>query len=107
MTYSMGMFTKLSPMEMVKQALEYRYYMPSYPGQVISRSLNVDPFVIEENPHIFFVGNQEKFETDIIEGTDGQKTRIILVPKFYETQQVVLVNLRTLETKSMSFNGLM
>lgn len=48
-------------------------------------------------PHLFFVGSQPKFDTAEIEGPDGQRVRLIAVPKFSETGEVVLVDSETLE----------
>lgn len=70
-----------------------------------------DPFVINESPHVFFIGNQPKFDTKLIEGNgdvywiylcthfldeNGVFTRIILVPDFSETRTIVLVNINDL-----------
>ena len=75
-----------------------------------------DPFVLPETPHVFFAGNQNKYETRLLTGTnfdilphlqslgdDGQKCRIVLVPKFKETGIMVLVNLSTLESTPIAF----
>lgn len=62
-----------------------------------------DPFVIEECPHVYFVGNQPKFETTTIEGPSGQRVRLIAVPKFQETGEVVLLDTDTLEVELMKF----
>jgi DNA polymerase delta subunit 2 len=48
-------------------------------------------------PHLFFVGSQPKFDTASIEGPDGQVVRLIAVPRFAETGEVVLVDSETLE----------
>ncbi|KAI5865525.1 DNA polymerase alpha/epsilon subunit B-domain-containing protein [Durotheca rogersii] len=63
----------------------------SYPFQ------DDDPFVMESCPHLFFVGCQPEFGTKVIEGPDGQTTRLIAVPSFSATQEVVLVDSETLE----------
>jgi DNA polymerase delta subunit 2 len=55
--------------------------------------------VIEECPHVYFVGNQPTFATTIIEGPAGQRVRIVAIPKFYETGQVVLLDSETLEVE--------
>lgn len=49
-------------------------------------------------PHIFFVGSQPKFDTAVIEGPDGQTVRLISIPNFSETGELVLVDSETLET---------
>jgi DNA polymerase delta subunit 2 len=62
-----------------------------------------DQFVLEECPHVFFVGNQPKFDTCIIEGPAGQKVRLISVPKFKESGEVVLLDTETLEAEIVKF----
>ena len=39
-------------------------------------------------------------------GAAGQKTRVVCVPDFAEEHTCVLVNLRTLECKPLTFAGL-
>jgi len=64
-----------------------------------------DPFVIEETPHIFFAGNQPEYASRLVEGKHGQKVRIISIPKFNETGEIVLVNLSTLESEVLKFSS--
>ena len=49
-------------------------------------------------PHLFFAGSQPKFDTATIEGPEGQVVRLIAVPRFAETGELVLVDSETLET---------
>ena len=62
-----------------------------------------DQFVIEECPHVYFVGSQPAFETAIIEGPIGQIVRLIAVPKFKETGDLVLLDMETLEVEIVNF----
>ena len=62
-----------------------------------------DQFVIEECPHVYFVGNQPAFETAIIDGPAGQSVRLVSVPKFKETGEMILIDMNTLEVESVSF----
>ena len=62
-----------------------------------------DQFVIEECPHVYFVGNQPAFETAIIDGPAGQSVRLIAIPKFKETGEVVLLDMDTLEVEAVKF----
>lgn len=67
-----------------------------------------DPFILNETPHVYFIGNQPKFESRLVtdeegEGEGSKKCRIVLVPKFCETGQVVLVHSKSLETKVVGF----
>ena len=101
---AMSMYTSLEPLEMVKSCLEYNHFAPCYPSYITSKKLNEDPFVMDTCPHIYFIGNQKQFETELLEGEEGQICRIVMVPKFYETSQVVLVNLKTLDTNVITLN---
>lgn len=62
-----------------------------------------DQFVIEECPHVYFVGSQPAFETAIVDGPAGQSVRLIAVPKFKETGEVVLLDMDTLEVETVNF----
>lgn len=48
-------------------------------------------------------GNQPRFETDLIEGPNGQAVRLIAVPKFKETGEIVLLDAETLEPEVVKF----
>lgn len=63
-----------------------------------------DQFVIEECPHVFFVGNQPEYKTSLLEGGDGQQVRVVLIPKFSETGQIVVVDLDTLDVEVVKFS---
>ncbi|EMR84361.1 putative dna polymerase delta small subunit protein [Botrytis cinerea BcDW1] len=67
--------------------------MWSYPFQ------DADPFIINTCPHIFFAGNQPSFDTASIEGPDGQTVRLISIPSFEETGEIVLLDAETLEAE--------
>lgn len=48
---------------------------------------------------MYFVGNQPRFETTVIQGPAGQAVRLICVPKFSETGEIVLVDSDTLNAE--------
>lgn len=54
-------------------------------------------------PHLYVVGSQPQFETSVIEGPEGQMVRLIAVPRFEETGEVVLVDTETLDTSIVKF----
>lgn len=56
-------------------------------------------------PHLFFVGCQPEFSTKVIEGGDGQQVRLITVPSFAETKEVVLVDTETLEVSKVKITA--
>ncbi|TPX40415.1 DNA-directed DNA polymerase [Synchytrium endobioticum] len=62
-----------------------------------------DPFVIQCRPHVFFIGNQPRFETKLVQGPSGQSTRIVLLPWFASTGTIALVDLDTLECFPVCF----
>ncbi|KAI1776358.1 DNA polymerase alpha/epsilon subunit B-domain-containing protein [Hypoxylon cercidicola] len=63
----------------------------SYPFQ------DDDPFVMQTCPHLYFVGCQPAFGTKVIEGPEGQAVRLVAVPSFSATQEIVLVDTETLD----------
>lgn len=69
------------------------YFSGCYPFQ------EKDQFVIEECPHVYFVGNQPRFSTTVIEGPAGQQVRIVAIPMFHDTGEIVLLDSETLEVE--------
>lgn len=49
------------------------------------------------------MGNQPAFETAIIDGPAGQSVRLIAIPKFKETGEIVLLDMDTLEVEAVKF----
>ncbi|GAN05624.1 DNA polymerase alpha/epsilon subunit B [Mucor ambiguus] len=80
----------------------WRHMAPSAPDTLWSHPFeDRDPFIIEKTPHVYFIGNQPQFEDSLLNGPNGQKVRVILVPSFAETGIMVLVNLSTLECSAV------
>ncbi|KAI9775310.1 MAG: hypothetical protein M1839_001294 [Geoglossum umbratile] len=89
---------------MMERMLRWRCVAPTAPDTLWCYPFqDKDQFVLEECPHVFFVGNQPSFETVLISGPAGQTVRLITVPKFRETGEVVLVDIETLEVESVRF----
>jgi DNA polymerase delta subunit 2 len=57
-----------------------------------------------QTPHVYFIGNQPRFETTVVEQDDGQRTRVILLPKFIDSGEVILLNPVTLAVKSVQMD---
>ena len=57
-----------------------------------------------ESPHVFFVGNQPRFGTRVIEGPENQNVTLIAVPKFKETGELLLLHTDTLEVEVVRFH---
>ena len=101
-------------LSILKMMIDNRHIAPSCPDTLGSYPFfDKDPFVIDSTPHIFVAGCQKEFATKTVDlefplssNTDsmdtemdigGKLVRLLSVPKFSETGQVVLVNLRTLD----------
>ncbi|KAG9505973.1 hypothetical protein J7337_002947 [Fusarium musae] len=70
----------------------------SYPFQ------DDDPFVMQTCPHLYFVGNQPHFSTKVIHGPEGQFVRLVTVPSFAETKELVLIDTETLEVERVKIS---
>ncbi|RKP10662.1 DNA polymerase alpha/epsilon subunit B-domain-containing protein [Thamnocephalis sphaerospora] len=64
-----------------------------------------EPFIIDECPSIYFIGNQPRLETTLVQGPDGQQTRMILLPSFAQTGVLALVDLATLDCQSVTLDA--
>lgn len=61
--------------------------------------------MLEHSPGIFAVGNQPAFASDLVTDDEGgeARTRVVLVPRFSTTGEVVLVHSGTLAVKTLRF----
>ncbi|CAL9069692.1 DNA polymerase delta small subunit isoform X2 [Musa acuminata AAA Group] len=92
-------------LEFMERTLRWRHLVPTAPNTLGCYPFtDKDPFLIESCPHVYFVGNQDKYETTLLRGSDNQSVRLICIPKFCETGVAVMLNLRNLECHSLSFS---
>ena len=92
--------TRLS---MAASTLHWRHMAPTAPDTLWCHPyFTEDPFILENTPDLYIVGNQPAFGTRMV-SDDHARCRIVLVPSFRKTGTVVLVNLRTLDVKTVSF----
>ncbi|KAG0233886.1 DNA polymerase alpha/epsilon subunit B-domain-containing protein [Mortierella sp. GBAus27b] len=92
-------------LEMAKRTLAWAHMAPTAPDTLWCYPFkDKDPFIMKQLPHIYFVGNQDKFQTDLVTGENGERTRIVMVPSFAKTGTIALVNLRTLDCRSVTFS---
>ncbi|KAG9785628.1 hypothetical protein KCU88_g2435, partial [Aureobasidium melanogenum] len=92
-------------MEVMMNMLRWRCAAPTAPDTLWCFPFqDRDQFVIEECPHVFFVGNQPRFETHVIEGSQGQHVRLITIPRFHETGELILLSSETLEVQVLKFD---
>ncbi|KAJ7581047.1 DNA polymerase alpha/epsilon subunit B-domain-containing protein [Mycena floridula] len=99
-----------SRLSLLESTLRWRHMAPTAPDTLWCHPyFDEDPFMIQETPHIYIVGDQKKFGTkmvvDRLEDGGDEKTRcrLILVPTFSNTGVLVLVNLRSLDVKTITF----
>ncbi|XP_076904612.1 DNA polymerase delta small subunit-like [Bidens hawaiensis] len=91
-------------LEFMERTLRWRHLAPTAPNTLGCYPFtDRDPFFIESCPHVYFVGNQDKFGTQIIKGFCSKVVRLISIPKFSETGVAVMVNLRNLECHTLNF----
>ncbi|GMH20107.1 hypothetical protein Nepgr_021948 [Nepenthes gracilis] len=91
-------------LEFMERTLRWRHLAPSAPNTLgCYPYTDRDPFLLESCPHVYFVGNQDKYETRLLNGSEGQVVRLICIPKFSETGIAIALNLRNLECHALSF----
>ena len=92
-------------LEVMEAMLRWRSGAPTAPDTLWCYPFQErDQFVIEQCPHVFFVGNQPKFDTAVIEGPAGQQVRLISIPRFSETGELVLLDAETLKPEIVQFD---
>ncbi|KAJ0398748.1 hypothetical protein P43SY_009816 [Pythium insidiosum] len=92
-------------LDCMERCLEWRHVAPTAPDLISSFPVaNEDPFVVETCPHVFFAGNAPAFGSRLVEGPNGQRVRVVLVPSFAETSTVVLVDLQDLSCFPISIS---
>ncbi|KAM7196455.1 DNA polymerase [Rhypophila sp. PSN 637] len=93
---------------MMEAMCRWRCCAPTAPDTLWAYPFQEDePFVLKECPHLYFAGCQPQFGTKVIEGPNGQVVRLIAVPSFAETKEIVLVDSETLDVSRVKiFTGL-
>lgn len=91
-------------LEYMERTMRWRHIAPTAPNTLGCYPFtDRDPFLIESCPHVYFVGNQDEYETRLMKGSEGQEIRLICIPKFSETGVAVALNTRNLECHTLSF----
>jgi DNA polymerase delta subunit 2 len=93
-------------LEVMGNMLRWRCNAPTAPDTLWCYPFQEkDQFVVEECPHVYFVGNQPRFDSTVIEGpAAGQTVRLVTIPRFYESGQLVLIDAETLEVELVQFD---
>lgn len=92
--------------ELMESTMRARHLCPTAPDTLACYPYTrMDPFVIKESPHVYFVGNQPAFGTALLKHDEGSgETRLVALPKFAATGEAVLVDLETLDARTVSFD---
>ncbi|XP_052299127.1 DNA polymerase delta small subunit isoform X2 [Citrus sinensis] len=78
-------------LEFMERTLRWRHLAPTAPNTLGCYPFtDRDPFLVESCPHVYFAGNQQKFETRLLK--DRQLVRLVCIPKFSETGVAVVEN---------------
>ncbi|KAL3797909.1 hypothetical protein ACHAW5_009976 [Stephanodiscus triporus] len=108
-----GVVVVPSSIDALHRTLVYGHVAPTGPDSLPTfPSCECDPFVMSRAPDVYFAGNCDRFETRLVDGRGeeiegggaavddcaGGATRLVCVPSFALTGEVVLVKLRSLES---------
>jgi DNA polymerase delta subunit 2 len=100
-----------SEIDTLHSSLLFSHMAPTGPDSLPMYPANeLDPFVMENTPHIYFAGNCDHFESRQVHRIcdDGRETntRLLCIPSFAETGQAVLVDLSTMDCKVLQFDDI-
>ncbi len=106
----------VSKVQALHSSLKFNHMVPTGPDSVPTFPFDEnDPFVIQNVPNVYFCGNCEKFETKAVDVTvsnvgngnsssSEETVRLICIPSFVKTGQVVWMNLKSMECKIIEFD---
>ncbi|KAL3896381.1 MAG: hypothetical protein SGCHY_004106 [Lobulomycetales sp.] len=95
-----------SRLDIAERTLTWSHIAPTCPDTLWGYPFTGhDPFVLEDRPHVYFIGNQPAFEQRlVVDETTGAKTLVLLIPSFEKTGVFVLLNTRTMEVRPSSLD---
>lgn len=86
---------------LLQKTLEWHHLAPTAPDTLCSYPLvDNDPFVVKDGVHVCFAGNQPFYASKMVSGT-----RILTIPDFASTGQLVLLDMESLETEVVTFSS--
>lgn len=98
--------TNENRLEILEETLKTGHIAPTAPDTLACYPfLKEDPFILPEIPHVYFAGNQSKFESKLWEDEAGRKCLLLTIPRFSQTQSGVMLNLRTMEASAVVFSS--
>lgn len=92
-------------LEFMERTLRWGHLAPTSPNTLGCYPFtDRDPFLIESCPHVYFVGNQDRYETCVLQGPEKQLVRLISIPRFCDTGIAIMLNIRSFECHPLSFS---
>jgi DNA polymerase delta subunit 2 len=97
-------------LDVLESTLRWRHMAPTAPDTLWCHPyFTKDPFLLTATPDIYIVGCQKQFGTRLVEhekkAHGAQRCRLVMVPEFSKTGVLVLVNIRTLDVKTVCFGA--
>ncbi|KAK6462528.1 DNA polymerase delta small subunit [Scheffersomyces coipomensis] len=88
-------------LSIMESQIKWQNFVPTAPDTLYCYPYDdFDPFIFEkETPHVYFVGNQPKFGSEWYKYDDDKFVRLISIPKFSETGEIILLDLDNLQTE--------
>ncbi|CAN6634715.1 DNA polymerase delta small subunit [Trichomonascus vanleenenianus] len=99
-------------LKLMDLTMRWRHSAPTCPDTLSSYPYNedIDPYIMEKTPHIYFAGNQPSFCTRLVQSKDSNGKDVVIryvsIPRFVTTGEVVLVDMDTLEVKNVSIGAI-
>ncbi|DBA76745.1 TPA: hypothetical protein ACH3X2_008775 [Trebouxia sp. C0005] len=91
---------------LLQRVLEWGHLVPTAPDTLTCYPLSdSDPFILQSAPHVFFVGNQPAYSSQMVTGPEGQKVLLISLPRFSSSGSLILVNLKSLAVHPIQFDA--
>ncbi|XP_074093592.1 DNA polymerase delta subunit 2 isoform X2 [Cotesia typhae] len=95
-----------SPIDWLEKTLNWRHFAPTAPDTLAAYPyVETDPFIMDECPDIYFVGNTNEYATKCVVGDQRQTIKLICIPKFSKTHTAVVVDLLSLDTWPITFQN--
>lgn len=63
-----------------------------------------DPFMIQDRPDVYFIGNQPEFGFDYVHDDSGSRVMVVTLPNFAQTGYFALVNLKNLSVEPVQIS---
>eukprot|EP00696_Hemimastix_kukwesjijk_P018142 gnl/Hemi2/6960_TR2376_c0_g1_i1.p1 gnl/Hemi2/6960_TR2376_c0_g1~~gnl/Hemi2/6960_TR2376_c0_g1_i1.p1 ORF type:complete len:468 (-),score=140.93 gnl/Hemi2/6960_TR2376_c0_g1_i1:203-1606(-) len=90
--------------ELAACTLAWRHLAPTAPDTLGCYPFHDrDPCIVEHCPHVYFIGNQPNFATQFVQGPQGQRVRVVLLPVFVNSGTAVLVDTDSLDVQLLDF----